>query len=334
MKKLFLLVLTCLLLVYGWYQLSLRPVDVGSTVRKTIKVASGMSVVEIANLLDQNDLIRSPKAFVLAVKLGGDQGSLQAGSFVLRPSQSTPEIIALLKDGKAEEMILTIPEGFTVLDIEQLLVEKGLIENGDVRDCLDRCDFVSFEFLPSSSGLAERGGILEGYLYPDTYYIEVDDFVTKFFLERLLTTFRNKVLEPFQEDITASNRSLQEIITMASLIEEETRTAGERAVVSGILWKRYDAGSGLGVDATTRYILNKPTGPLTVADLNDLSPYNTRKFRGLPPGPIASPGIASIRAAINPQESPYWYYLHAPDGQIHYATTNEEHNVNKYRYLK
>ncbi len=121
---------------------------------------------------------------------------------------------------------------------------------------------------------------------------------------------------------------------MASLVEEETRTDDERAIVAGILWKRFDAGTGLGVDATVRYALDKPSSALTVSDLDTNSDYNTRKFRGLPPGAIASPSLESIKAALHPEASEYWYYLHGTDGQIRYAKTNEEHNENKYKYLR
>ena len=105
-------------------------------------------------------------------------------------------------------------------------------------------------------------------------------------------------------------------------------------MVSGILWKRFDEGMGLGVDAAIRYILDKPTAVLTRVDLEVDSPYNLRKYRGLPPGPIANPGIRSIEAALRPQASDYYYYLHGTDGVIRYAVTNDEHNENKARYLR
>ncbi len=121
---------------------------------------------------------------------------------------------------------------------------------------------------------------------------------------------------------------------MASLIEKEAAGDSERGTISGILWKRLDEGIVLGVDAAVRYAVQKePREPLTRADLESDSPYNIRVRAGLTPGPIANPGLASIEAALKPQASPYYYYLHGTDGQIRYATTNEEHNVNKAKYL-
>lgn len=319
-----------------WYHYSLLPVDSGSEIRRTVKVPTGSSVGEIAEILEEEGVVRSSKAFRLFLKFSHPDAVFQAGSFVLRPSMTPEELADVLSVGIGQEMIVTIPEGFTVKDIDALLTEKKLIPAGDLMACAKTCDFSSFEFLPfaQKNSLSKRGGLLEGYLYPDTYFLVADDFHPKFFLERLLTTFRKRVLDRFQIELKRSHRSLHQIMTMASLIEEETRTDAERAVVSGILWKRFDAGRGLDVDAATRYILDKTTSDLTGADLNNASLYNTRKFRGLPPGPIASPSIKSIVAAIHPQESEYWYYLHGKDGRIHYAVTNEEHNINKYKYLK
>ncbi|MCF7844913.1 MAG: endolytic transglycosylase MltG [Kiritimatiellales bacterium] len=334
MKKLLIITLIVLASASLWYKASLRPVDISSDTRLALKIDQGMSVQDIAQVLYDRQIIRSRKAFMIFAKFHGKEAALQAGKFVLRPSMNVAELIEVLQDGKAEEMIVTIPEGFTVKQIDELLAKKGIIEVGEIMDCLTRCDFSSFEFLPNRDGLAEREGILEGYLFPETYYINVDEFVPKFFLERMMTTFRRRVLETFPDQFVDPKRSLHEIITMASLIEEEAIKDDERAVIAGILWKRFDDGKGLGVDATVRYILNKPTSAITTADLNTNSPYNTRKFKGLPPGPIASPGDASIRAALFPEESEYWYYLHGDDGQIRYAKTNEEHNTNRFMYIK
>lgn len=338
MKKFLALIGIASLLLWSswrlWYTLALRAADADDQSRVSVTIPAGASTAGIASLLEDKELIRSPRAFIAYAGETGDDASLQAGTFVLRRSMSTAEIVDALTTGSTQEMSLTIPEGYTVEDIDALLSEKGLIAAGDIADCANTCDFSTFDFLPSGAGQAERGGKLEGYLYPDTYFIEPDNVVPKFFLERMLGAFRTKVIADKEEEIAASGRSLHEIVTMASLIEKETRTGDERAVVSGILWKRLDEGIGLYVDAANRYILNKPTAEITAEDLNMDSPYNLRRYAGLPPGPIASPGLPSIEAAIAPESSPYYYYLHGSDGQIRYAVTNDEHNVNKARYLK
>ena len=336
MKKFLILigmVIIAWICVHAWYSGELAAVD-QSQVRTVFKIDKGASTAQIATDLYAQKLIRSPFAFKVYVKMNGKAGLLKAGSFVVNSSMTTPAIVDALIGGKSAEEIITIPEGFTVEDIDALLAKKGIIQAGDVTHCAQTCDFSSFTFLPKNSSLAERGGKVEGYLFPDTYYVTLDDFVVKFFVERLLTTFRHRVIENFATDIKSSKRSLNDIITMASLIEEETRNPNERATVAGILWKRLDKKMGLGVDASVRYLTDKKSEALTESDLQIDSPYNLRKFNGLPPGPIASPSLSSIEAALHPKDSPYFYYLHDKDGVIHYAVTNDEHNANRAKYLQ
>ncbi|MDO8649345.1 MAG: endolytic transglycosylase MltG [Candidatus Peregrinibacteria bacterium] len=333
LRKLLLFLALALVGGYLWYAHALSAIGDGET-RKIVKIPKGASMQSIATQLKEEGVIRSARAFSLYVRLHGEDSSLQAGSFVLRLSQSVSEIVETLTTGASEEISLTIPEGYTVKDIDALVAGEGLAETGAILTCAQTCDFSSFEFLPPRTDMAKRGGKIEGYLYPDTYYVSPADFHPKFFLERLLTTFRHRVVEEKKAAIDGSDRSLHAIITMASLIEEETRKAGERPIVSGILWKRFDNGIGLGVDAAVRYILEKPSSAITLDDLEVDSPYNLRKYRGLPPGPIASPSLSSIEAALAPEESKYLYYLHGTDGVIRYAETNDEHNENKKKYLR
>src|SRR3990167_4188335 len=245
MKKF--LVLLCVLGVlsgasYIWYLRALAPVNANDDTRQSVKIEKGSSVKQIAATLDKEKVIRSPLAFELYVRSKGLDTKLQAGTFIMKQNQGVPEIAEALTKGIGEEGVITIPEGFTVKDIDAVLAEKGVIEAGELMACAKTCDFSSFDFLPQGATLADCGGKVEGYLYPDTYFIVVQEFVPKFFLERLLGTFDKKVLVPLEKDLAASDRSLHEIVTMASLIEEETRTDNERPTVAGILWKRYDAG--------------------------------------------------------------------------------------------
>lgn len=337
MKKIFLVIVIGIIALGGgylWYLHSLSPVDASSGTSKVVRIEKGSGVKKIAAVLQEEGMIRSPFAFGFRAKRLGAETELQAGAFLLKSSMSVDEIIQALRTGSTEEGAVTIPEGFTVKDIDALLTEKQLIKAGALIECARTCDFSSYGFLPSVQGLAPRGGRLEGYLYPDTYFVAVDGFEPKDFLDRLLKTFESRIIEPHLKDIAKSKRSLHELVTMASLIEEETRTQDERPIVSGILWKRFDANTGLGVDAAVRYIVEKQTEPLTTKDLEIDSPYNLRKYRGLPPGPISTFSVGSFEAALKPKESTYWYYLHGKDGVIHYAETNDQHNENKYKYLR
>ena len=334
MKKFLIVLIALSIACFGWYRWSLLPVDSASKQRIVVKIESGSTTRKISNLLFEKGVIRSPLAFRIYAHIHGVNRGLQAGKFVIEPSRSVSEIADILHAGKSQEVSVTIPEGYSVLDIDHLLAAKGLSETGALLHCAQTCDFSSFAFLPkAAAGLAARGGKLEGYLFPNTYFADADGFVPKFFLERMLNAFRANVVEAHAADIAASGRSLHAIVTMASLIEEETRTDEERPIVSGILWKRLDGSRGLGVDATVRYILQKQKDSLTEKDLLVKSAYNTRKYKGLPPGPIANAGIKSIIAALKPVPSEYWYYLHDREGHIHYAKTNDEHNANRSRYL-
>lgn len=318
-----------------WYALALRAVDGDDVSRVSVTIPTGASTVSIAETLEEKNLIRSPRAFVSYAKGEGKAATLQAGTFVLQRSMTTAEIVDALTTGRTQEMSVTIPEGYTVQDIDALLAGKGLAAEGAIVACATDCAFEGYDFLPAASGSqAPRGGRLEGYLYPDTYFVPSEGVDPEAFLARMLDAFRTRVIDAKAGDIEASGHSLHEVVTMASLIEEETRTDDERAIVSGILWKRISEGIGLYVDASNRYILSKPTAAITAADLAMDSPYNLRLYRGLPPGPIANPSMASIEAALNPEESPYYYYLHGTDGLIRYAVTNDEHNLNKARYLR
>jgi len=334
MKKFFVLIIITIFGSYLWYSHALSPVDSTVAARSKVTIDAGSTTSHIADLLKEEGIIRSPFAFKLHLKIKGLDGSLQAGVFLLDTTQSADDIVRILQTGRAEEMIVTVPEGFTVQDIDNLLVKMELIEAGEAVRCSNTCNFETYEFLPTEVGdLAERGGKLEGYLFPDTYYVPASDFVVKFFFERMLNAFRKNVVEEYGEAIEATGRDVHTFISMTSLVEEETRTDDERPVVAGILWKRYDEGWGLGIDAAVRYIVNKPTQDITHADLNVNSPYNLRKFKGLPPGPISSVSLKSIIATLKPEKSPYWYYLHDKTGQIHYSKTNEEHNTNRYMFL-
>lgn len=332
-KKFLLLVAVIFIAAYGWYRLSLHPADATNQTRRPVTIRSGLSVSDIGALLEMKGIIRSARAFSLYARLHRAETELQAGDFLLYPAMSVTEVVQTLRRGFSEEMSMTIPEGFTVKDIDQLLAMKGLIREGDFLACAKTCDLIAHAFLPKEQRIAERSGQVEGYLFPDTYFVIPEGFTVKSFLERLLDTFRSRVVTGLSNDLGGSKRSLQEIVTMASLIEEEAKTDEERPVIAGILWKRFDGKIGLGVDATVRYVLEKPTAAITAKDLDIDSPYNLRKYRGLPPGPIANPGLASITAALHPLDSKYWYYLHGKDGQIKYAETNDEHNRNKALYL-
>lgn len=319
-----------------WFWQALKPVSADAT-PVIITIEKGTSVAGIARNLADQKLIRSASAFKWYVGFRKLQTKLQAGVYELQPSQSVADILAALTTGKTDDMAITIPEDRTVADIDDLLAKKGLGQPGDFIACAFDCDFSTFAFVPKKNigtKQNEIGSKVEGYLFPDTYFVSKGGYEPKKLIERMLEEFDERVVKTYAQDIRNNAQPLSKIMVMASLIEKETRHQDERAIVSGILWKRYNERQLLGVDATVRYFLHKPTAAITAKDLDTDSPYNTRKVVGLPPTPIANPGEAAILAAFQPESSEYWYYLHDPQGRIHYARTNDEHNENKFRYLR
>ncbi|MBI5412229.1 endolytic transglycosylase MltG [Candidatus Peregrinibacteria bacterium] len=293
--------------------------------RVLFEIPKGASATEIAESLEKNRLIQSSLLFKFYLKKQGLSEKIKAGRYIIPAKTRLADLADLLVSGKNAEMPITFPEGFTANEMALLLEQQGLTTHKTFLACLVNCAF-SFNFLPSQSGL-------EGYLFPDTYFINIADYDNQTFINRMLRTFQKRLSAEDWKTISESSHSLEEIIKIASIVEAEESSETNRPIVAGILWKRFDHGIGLGADATIRYAIKKRTGALSKDDLATNSIYNTRKYRGLPPTAIGNPGISSIRAALYPVASDFLYYLHDSDGVIHYAKTLEEHNRNKALYL-
>src|SRR3989338_4588890 len=179
----------------------------------------------------------------------------------------------------------------------------------------------------------EKQKKIEGYLFPDTYEIFLEEGVAGA-VNKMLANFEEKITQGLREEIEAQGKSLSDIIIMASLIEKEVRTMADKKTVSGVLWKRMGIGMPLQVDAAIAYIKGGKITKISLEDLKIDSPYNTYKNKGLPQGPICSPGLDSIIAAIYPQKTSYFYYLSTPAGRTIFSATLAEHNAAKNRYLR
>ncbi len=324
-------ILLALLLVgifgfYRQYQGAIRySLDPLSDTRVSINIPKGSSADAIADQLLEKGLIQSPFFFKLYLRSQGLDGKLQAGRFILREYDNLPAIAKVLAEGKGQEAAVTLLEGWTARQIGEYLEEQGLTTADQFVECVKTCHPKS-DILPADKSA-------EGFLYPDTYFVDPSTYSDASFVARLVDTLESKLTAEDLEAIKQSKHSLYEVVTMASIVEREERNDDDRATVAGILWKRFDNGIGLGADATILYALGRTKGGLTYDELQVDSPYNTRKYRGLPPTPISNPHLSSLRAAIYPKDSPYMYYLHGSDGQVHYGKTLEEHNENKRKYL-
>lgn len=288
------------------------------------EIEKGSAAKHIANDLEDAGLIVNKKSFLRTLEDEGTDGDLRYGSFVLSPSMTLREVITLLTTEGSGEYAVRILEGWTIDEIDAHLTEMGLINAGEYRACTYNCEF-DHDFLEGSTSL-------EGFLFPDTYFTEAASFDVESFIEQQLDTFDLRFDEEMEAALASSGRTWQETINVASMIEKEVRTDADLPIVSGIIWKRYDNNWMLGIDATLLYV--QADNVLTAADLAQDTPYNTRINTGLPPTPISNPGLASIQAALYPEDSEYWFYLTTLDtGEVIYAVTNAEHEANKDTYL-
>jgi len=282
---------------------------------KIFLIKGGEGVKEIGANLEKEKLVRNQYLFDFYVFLTGKTKKLQAGGYLLSPSMNIVEITKKIVSGDVIKEKITIIEGWNLRDIGFYFENKGMFQAEE------------FWELAGSSNVG-----LEGYLFPDTYEIppkiSLEDIVKK-----ILQNF-DKKLAPYRNEISGAGLTIPEVITMASLLEKEVKTLEDKKIVAGILWKRLKNNIPLQVDATITYITGKKTTKISKEETEIESPYNTYKYRGLPLGPICNPGIESIKAAIYPQDSLYWYYLSAPDSKTIFSKTLEEHNFAKAKFLR
>lgn len=298
-------------------------VDSNDNSRIIFEIEKGSSAQKIASDLEDANLIVSDTSFVRAVKEEDLDQNLRYGKFILSPNMTTRDLITILTTVGTGEMAITVIEGWTVDDIDAKLTDLGLINEGDLRKCTFNCTF-DYDFLENSFGL-------EGFLFPDTYFIDSASFSVEGFLTQMLNNFDNKLTDDMRTKIEKNGRSIQNTVIVASMLEKEVRTEKDTPIVAGIIWKRLDNNWTLGIDATLLYI--QDDNEISAEDLTEQSPYNTRINTGLTPTAIGNPGLRSLEGAVYPEASDYWFYLTAPDGEVIYAKTNEEHEENKAEYL-
>lgn len=313
------LFLAILLIVSGafvlWWKDAISAVDPKDSTPVNFEIRPGEGARTISMSLAQENLVRSPTAFFILVKFLGIETELQAGQFRLNRTMSSTTIAQELTHGTLDVWVTTL-EGWRDEEIASEL-------NKDL-------DIPEQEFLKYSQA---------GYMFPDTYSIPKNATaaaIAKIFRDN----FDKKVTQTMKADAIKTGLTFSQVVTLASIVEREGRTASDRPIIAGILLKRLKADWPLETDATLQFALGyQPEEKswwkkeLTDADKKIDSPYNTYLNAGLPPGPIANPGLQSIKAVIYPVQTDYWYYIHDTKGLVHYAKTLEEHNANVAKYL-
>lgn len=253
-----------------------------------------------------------------------DGSCLKAGKFELRRSMSLNELLATLCGPPlADDVPFTVLEGWRIRDTDAALAEAGLIEAGAYAEvAMNKSVPAPFEVTSKT---------YEGYLWPETYMVPAAGVDPGVFVTRQLETFQREFLAKHSD---FGNRSLNEIVIMGSLLEREEPKPAQRPLVAGILWNRINKGWQLGVDATSRYTIEKWNDRKAfLKKLRDPGdPYNTRIHKGLPPTAIGAPTLASLEAAMNPTKTEYMYYLHDHDKNLHPARNAAEHEANRAKF--
>jgi UPF0755 protein len=321
---LIILVVVVIFIILAWYMLALRPVNAKNTQTISYTLAKGTSTPVVAKQLQQKGIIRSQAGFTLYVTLRGLRSTLQAGDYELSPSSSTQAIAGLISGGKVTTNQLVVPDGVTVKRFRQLAVQHG-IPAAD----LDAALAASYP----NALLASRpvGTSLEGYLFPNSYEIPK---------AAAAGTLVQSMLDAFQKQLAttdvaaryaAEGLTLHQGITLASIVEKEVGNDQDRALVAQVYLNRLKQSMPLQADPTVAYVADI-TG--TAFNTQSSSPYNTYVAKGLPPGPICSPSLSSLKAVAHPMPNDYLYFIADKTGKTHYAKTFAEHQKNVDAYLK
>lgn len=281
---------------------------------KIIVIPQGSSGVAVARMLGEGHIVSRPNALRYLLRISGAGGRVHAGAYRFAEPQNLLTIALRLTAGDfgIPPVRITVIEGATVRDVAPKIADN----------------------LPevTAEAFISAGQPYEGYLFPDTYVFQPDATADSI-VAAMRANFAMKT-KSLAGDIAASGHSIADIVIMASIVEKETRTAEDRRIVAGILWNRIMRGMPLQVDAVFGYIFSKPTYSPSFADLKIDSPYNTYKYKGLPPGPIGNPGLDSIIAAIHPTKTNYVFYISDRQGIMHYARTYAEQLANQKKYLQ
>ncbi len=299
--------------------------DSSATVQ-AITIESGTGTEDIARLLTEQGLVSSERVFKIAVVLTGSRGKLQAGIYELSAAMSPAKIAGILVTGATKERRVTIPEGLRLDEVAQLLEKNSIVSAKEFVEATQ--ENFDFAFLKSKPAVAD----LEGFLFPDTYTFR-DGVSAHDVVGTMLSNFDQRI-SALLPQIEASKRSLFEIVTLASIVEGEVPSDEDRKVVAGVFFNRLAEDMLLQADSTLAYILKQDRIDFSTEDTKIDSPYNTYKSLGLPPGPINSPGLSSLRAVLAPADTEFFYFVSDPDtGETVFAKTLDEHNANVKRVL-
>lgn len=293
-------------------------------------VSENTKLADLAKDLDKQGIINYGTVFKAYLAVKGDSADdVLAGEYQLNPSMDYGQIIDKLTNSSSSDTLqITIPEGYSVAQVRQLLLDNHVCTADALDKVLNQYPF-KHDFLQDEKPVEE--GWLEGYLFPDTYEIYKGNGSVVDTVNKMLNNFASRYGSEITDGANELGRSMHDIVTVASLVEREAQRDDERARIAGVIYNRLNNSSEfpyLQVDASVLYGLGRTSGKLTDEDLKSDSPYNLYTAEGLPPGPICNPGYASLYAASHPESHDYYYYVAMPDGSHLFASSYEEHQRN------
>ncbi|MFD1736683.1 endolytic transglycosylase MltG [Bacillus salitolerans] len=326
---------------YSYIKSALQPVDPTNSTPIDVTVPMGSSPTKIANILQEHGIVKNAKIFKYYIKFK-NEGDFQAGEYKLNQSMTFEEIIASLKTGKViQEAVfsLTIPEGKHLEQIAKIIHEKVGHSEEDIMNKLNDIEYLKklVELYPSIlTDEIFKEGIrypLEGYLYPATYSF----YKANPSIEEIIQTMLDKteeIVSSYQDGLAEKEMTVHELLTLASLIEEEATGQTDREKISSVFYNRMDINMPLQTDPTVLYALGEHKDRVLYVDLEVESPYNTYIIQGLPIGPIANAGEMSIKAALYPAETNFLYFLATKEGEVIFTKSLEEHNREKAKHIQ
>jgi UPF0755 protein len=315
------LIIAAAFLGYGYYSSNLEAAAPSGS-EQEITISKGSSVKTIAVQLKQKGIIKNANVFTIYCKLSEKASKIKAGKYMLSSSMPVEEIVNKLAAGKAEtdSARFTIPEGFELRQIADRLEADGLIDKDAFYTELNRSDS-KYSFIKD---IPNRENKLEGYLFPDTYEV-FKNATEQDIINKMLSKFDQVFTSEYRQRAKELNMTMDQVITLASIIEREAKLDKERKVISAVFHNRLKKNMKLESCATVQYLLKEQKSVLTYKDLEVDSPYNTYMYAGLPEGPIASPGAESIEAALYPDNVDFLFFFATKDGSHIFSKTYQEH---------
>lgn len=306
-----------------------KALDSNDTQTVSVIISSGSSTGQIGQILEEEGIISSADKFKIWSRIKGYDSQYKAGTYTLSPSMDFQEIADIIVSGKVTTVNFTIPEGYTIYQTASAIAAKGLGDYDTLVSLIEAGDF-EYDFLKDAQNNKNK---LEGYLFPNTYTVD-EGMNEEQIIKVMLDQFEKQPYKVYAE--SGSSYSLNDIITVASIIERECKVDEERPLVASVIYNRLAKGMPLQMCSTVQYVLGKQKEVLTYADTRIESPYNTYTNTGLPPGPICSPGLAAIKAALNPADTDYLYFVLSEklDGTSNFSSDYAQFEKDKAAYDK